>query len=390
MKGKPLLTIFFVVFLDLVGFGIIIPILPYYSRAFGATAFELGWLMASFSIAQFLFAPFWGSLSDHYGRRPILIATIGGITIATLATAYANSLLFLFIARSLAGVFGANISTASAYIADVTKPEDRAKGMGIIGAGFGLGFIFGPAIGGILSPYGYEVPLLFAAGLSIINMVFAYFRLEEAPISEEKRELNRRRVNLGLAKLALAKRSTALPILCFFFVTFAFTQLEVAFALYVLHTFHYTAKEAGILLAIMGLVMVAMQGGMIGRLSKRFGEPVLVVFGLALMASALLVAGLATQVAVFIASLVAIALANGLINPSLSSLLSKASRHDERGATMGIYQSAGSLARIFGPPVSGFFFEHISKASPIFLSSAVMALTLLLAKELWKENAELS
>lgn len=379
MKGKPLLTIFFIVFLDLVGFGIIIPILPYYSRDFGATAFSLGFLMAAYSMAQFLFAPFWGSLSDHYGRRPILLVTICGIILATLATALSSALWMLFLARTLAGIFGANISTASAYIADVTKPEDRAKGMGIIGAGFGLGFIFGPAIGGVLSHYGYQVPLFLAAALSFINLLFAYSTLEEPALSEAGRQANRRRLSWQLVKRTFASAKTAAPVLTFFAVTLGFTQLEVAFGLYVLHTFHYTAQPAGILLAMMGIVMVVIQGGLIGRLSKHFGETKLVLFGLVTMALGMVMAGLASVVPVFVVALLLIAIANGLINPSLSSLMSKGASHDERGGLMGIYQSGGSLARIIGPPIAGFCFEHYAKASPIFLAAGIMVAALFVA-----------
>lgn len=382
MKGKPLLTIFFVVFLDLVGFGIIIPILPYYSREFGATAFTLGWLMASYSIAQFVFSPFWGSISDHYGRRPVLVLTICGGVLSTLATALAPNLVMLFLARTLAGVFGANISTASAYIADVTKPEDRAKGMGIIGAGFGLGFIFGPAIGGILSPYGFRTPMYLAAFLSFLNLIFAYLRIEEPTISEANRKDNRRHFSFSLLNKALKKPETALPLITFFLVTLGFTQLEVAFGLYVLYKFNYTAREAGMLLALMGVIMVIIQGGLIGRLSKKFGETGLIKVGLILMSLALLFAGMADSIGIFVLSLVLISIANGIINPSTSSLMSKGSEPSERGAMMGVYQSGASLSRILGPPISGFLFEHISKPSPIFSASFLMAATLLIALKL--------
>jgi DHA1 family tetracycline resistance protein-like MFS transporter len=175
MRRSPLLMIFLIVFLDLVGFGIIIPILPYYAQSFGASAQGLGWLMASYSIAQFFFSPLWGSLSDRVGRRKVLLFTVAGGALAMTAAGLAQSFFLLFLARILAGIFGANISTASAYIADVTTEENRAKGMGIIGAGFGLGFIFGPAIGGILSPYGFSVPIFLAAALNISNFLLLYF-----------------------------------------------------------------------------------------------------------------------------------------------------------------------------------------------------------------------
>ena len=372
MKKSPLLSIFLVVFLDLVGFGIVIPILPYYSKAFGASAFTLGWLMASYSITQFLFAPFWGSLSDRYGRRPILLATIAGGSLAMLLTGMANSLALLFLGRLVAGAFGANISTASAYIADVTKPEDRAKGMGIIGASFGLGFIFGPAIGGILSPNGYNVPILLAAGLGALNFLITYIQLEEPKIARETRTENRRHLSWSLVKECFSLPGTGTPIALFFFGTTAFTQLEVAFGLFVLSRYGYDARHAGFLLAGMGVIGVFIQGGAIGKLAKRFGEMNLLRIGYFSLGLAMLVAGFTLNPKLFIVSLAFIALGNSLVNPSLSSLLSKAAPENRKGAFLGVYQSAGSLARIVGPPISGFFFDHLGPPSPIFCASFFM------------------
>src|SRR3989338_6845379 len=173
MNKKPLLTIFLVVFIDLVGFGMIIPILPYYAVSFQASATTLGWLMMSYSAMQFVFSPFWGRLSDRIGRLPVLLACIAGIGVSMVLLGMAKSLIWLFAARILAGFFGANISAASAYIADVTKPSERAKGMGLIGAAFGLGFLFGPVLGGLLSKWGYGTAAYVAAGLSFGNLIFA-------------------------------------------------------------------------------------------------------------------------------------------------------------------------------------------------------------------------
>ena len=379
MKRSPLLTIFFIIFLDLVGFGIVIPILPYYSRDFGANAFVLGWLMASYSIAQFLFAPFWGGLSDRLGRRPILLATILGGACAMSVTGLASTLSLLFCGRILAGMFGANISTASAYIADVTTPENRAKGMGIIGAGFGLGFIFGPAIGGILSTHGYKLPIFTAAALNLCNFVLAYFVLAEPKISREARTENRRKISFTLAKEVLSHRSTATPMILFFLSTLAFTQLEVSFGLFVLEKFGFAARKAGMLLAGMGIVMVMVQGGLIGKLVGKFGEKALIIFGFACMAAAMAAAGFSSTVTLFALSLFFIAIGNGVTNPSLSSTMSKASPEHARGAYMGIYQSAGSLARIIGPPVSGFLFDHAGIASPILVSSVLMTITCIIS-----------
>lgn len=370
MKKSPLLTLFFVVFIDLLGFGIVIPILPYYAKTFGASAFTLGWLMASYSIAQFIFSPFWGRLSDRWGRRPILLVTILGGACCLAASALATQLWILFLARILGGMFAANISTASAYIADITSEENRAKGMGVIGAGFGLGFIFGPAIGGILSVYGYPTPLLLGAFLGLVNFLFAFFLLEESL-------KNRTAVTPRLSRkeafgLALAKNGTAIPILLFFLSTLAFTQLEVVFALYVLQKFSLGARDAGWMLAGMGFMSALLQGGLIGKLAKRFGEANLATFGFLCFFVFLAIIPMAANAKTFALFLMGVAIGNGLVNPSLSSLVSKSAASHQRGLIMGVYQSGGSFARIVGPPLAGILFDRQGPASPIFLSSIIM------------------
>jgi MFS transporter, DHA1 family, tetracycline resistance protein len=370
MKKSPLLLIFLVIFFDLLAFGIVIPILPYYSKTFGATAFTLGWLMASYSIAQFIFAPIWGSLSDRFGRRPILLFTILGSALAMVATGFAQELWILFAARIVAGMFAANISTATAYITDITPPDQRAKGMGIVGAGYGLGFIFGPALGGILSVHGYALPILVAAGLGFFNLVFAFFFLDE-PL--KKNQFEKKFQLLGISS-ALAQSSTAIPIGLFFLSTLAFTQLEVVFGLFVLEKFHFGPRDAGWLLAGMGIVSAFLQGGMIGRLAKKYGEKNLLIAGFFFFSISLIASSISSTVGYFTVCLLGIAIGSGLVNPSLSSLASKAAPESQRGLIMGMYQSAGSFARIVGPPVAGYIFDHWNPSSPLLISGILMGL----------------
>jgi DHA1 family tetracycline resistance protein-like MFS transporter len=375
MKRSSLLLIFLVIFFDLLSFGIVIPILPYYSKNFGASAFALGWLMASYSIAQFLFAPVWGALSDRFGRRPILLFTILGSAGAMLLTGLADNLYFLFAARILAGFFAANISTATAYITDITPPEQRAKGMGIVGAGYGLGFIFGPAIGGVLSVHSYALPILCAAGLALFNFFFALLFLAEP---EKKKGFEKKFQWQGMSA-ALAQEKTAFPIGLFFLSTLAFTQLEVVFGLFVLEKFSFGPRDAGWLLAGMGIVSAFLQGGLIGRLAKKFGESYLLITGFFFFSFSLIGASFAPSVGMFAISLLGIAVGSGLVNPSLSSLASKGAPEDKRGLIMGMYQSAGSFARIVGPPAAGYIFDRWNPSSPIFFSGLLMGLGFFLA-----------
>ena len=373
MRRSPLFIIFLVIFIDLVGFGIVIPILPYYAKTYGASATMLGWLMTSYSAMQFIFAPIWGRLSDRIGRRPVLLGSMAGIALSMVILGLAPSLLWLFIGRTFAGICGANISTATAYIADVTSEKDRAKGMGLIGAAFGLGFIFGPVIGGVLSRFGYGVPMFAAAVLSLGNSVFAYFKLAEPPQSEAFRAGNRAKRFDGLAlRESMGDPRTRMAVLLFFLVTVALTQMEVTFALFVEARHGFDAQGTGWLLAFMGIIMVIVQGGLIGKLSNRLGEIRLILAGTMLMAVALVLMAQAMQLPWLYVGLAVLALGNGVVNPSLSSLASQGALPGRRGATMGVYQSAGSLARVVGPPVAGVLYDGFGIARPFLIAAALM------------------
>lgn len=375
MRRSPLVVIFIVVFFDLLGFGIVIPILPYYAKAYGASASTLGWLMTSYSLMQFFFAPLWGRLSDRIGRRPVLLGSMAGSVVAMLVLGWAPSLLWLFVGRTLAGISAANISTATAYITDVTSEDDRARGMGLIGAAFGLGFIFGPALGGLLSDFGFGVPMFAAASLALGNIVFAWFALEE-PIRAAGREATpvaRRFDGLAIRETLRDPRSRA-AVLLFFLVTVAFTQMEVALAFFVAARHGFDAQRTGWLLAMMGVVMVAVQGGLIGRLSRWVGETALIVTGTLVMALALFLVGSSVHLWPLYVGLALLALGNGLTNPSLATLASRGAPPESRGATMGVYQSAGSLARVFGPLLAGYTYDHFGAGRPFLVAAGLMAL----------------
>ena len=367
-----------VVFIDLIGFGIVIPILPYYGREFGADATTLGWLMAVYSLMQFVVAPLWGRLSDRIGRRPVILASLIGTGLAQVLLGIAprlpNPLFWLFFGRIFAGICAANISVAYAYVTDVTTPENRARGMGMIGAGFGLGFIVGPAIGGILSRFGYDAPMFAAAALTAANLAVAWRKLREPMASEAQRERSRlqRRWGLTQARALLALPGVGRPVLLFFLVTLAVTQMEAIFAIFLSDRYGFGAERAGILLAAMGLVMAFVQGGLIGKVSRRVPEIQLVGGGTFFSAVALGLFALAVSPRGILAALTLMALSHGFVQPSLSSLASRGAPDEQRGATMGVFHSAGSLARVIGPPTAGWVYDRIGISSPFWLGAAVL------------------
>ena len=361
---KPIAIVFTTIFIDLIGFGIVIPILPFYAETapFNATPFEIGLLFSSYSAMQFVFAPILGGLSDKYGRRPVLFISLLGSALGYLIIGFASVLWMVFLGRIIAGITGGNISTAQAYIADVTTRENRAKGMGLFGAAFGLGFVFGPAIGGILSRYGIHAPFLFAAGLTFVNAIALYFVLPES-LKPEDRNTDKVRKNRFAETLQVLKdsRFTILTGLYFLLVT-AFSIMTATFALYTIFRFNYNAEQNGYLFFYIGILAVIMQGFLFGRLAKRFGESKLVVVGSFLLVAAFFaVPFVGADNGGLPALLIGIAffsLGNSLSSPALTSLASKVASEREQGKALGVMQSAASLARAIGPIIAGILLNN--------------------------------
>lgn len=389
---KPIAIIFITVFIDLVGFGIVIPALPFYVEgdAFKATPFEIGMLFASYSAMQFVFAPILGGLSDKYGRRPILFFSLLGSAVGYLVIGFATALWMVFLGRIIAGVTGGNISTAQAYIADVTTRENRAKGMGLFGAAFGLGFIFGPAIGGILGDYGIYVPFLFAAILTFANATALYFILPES-LKEEDRNKETKRQN-RFAELFESFKDPRFSLLTglYFMLVTAFSIMTATFALYTLFRFNYGIKINGYLFAYIGVLAVIMQGFLFGRLAKKFGEAWLVVVGSFVLVGAFFaVPYVGPEYGGLAALLVGIAffsLGNSLSSPALTSLASKVANEREQGKALGVMQSGASLARAIGPAVAGVLLNNqfgkiddYTIFRTFWTASALMFITFLLA-----------
>lgn len=359
MKRSPLVVIFTTVFIDLVGFGIVIPVLPYFAEGsrFNAGPRTIGILVASYSLMQLIFSPVLGRLSDKHGRRPVLLVSIIGTGIGFLILGFATTLWMLFLGRILDGITGGNISTAQAYIADITTPEERAKGMGLIGAAFGLGFIFGPAIGGILSRWGVAVPFFFAAGLCFANALLLYFTLPETVTPDHPARISAAR-GRGWSQLVKALKQPRLGFVLsiYFLFIVAFSIMTTTFSLYTMFRFGYDAQHNGYLFAYVGLLAVIVQGGLIGRLVKRFGELRLVVVGaLFFSASLFAIPFVGPERGGLLALLVGggiFSLGNSLSTPSLTTLASKSVGAADQGGVLGVVQSVASLARAVGPALA--------------------------------------
>jgi DHA1 family tetracycline resistance protein-like MFS transporter len=393
---SPLVIIFITIFIDLVGFGIVIPVLPLYAERYGASEATVGILLATYSAMQFVFAPILGKLSDRVGRRPVLLVSLIGTSIGFLLMGFAPSmpvgfallgmaptLVWLFVARIIDGISGGNISTAQAYIADVTPPEQRSKGMGLIGAAFGLGFIFGPAIGGALSHISPEAPFFFAAAMAAANATALYFLLPES-LSAEHRSQARRGGILEVLEQSGSWQLGAV-IATYFFSTVAFAMMTATFALFAAHRFRFNESKTGYLFAYVGVIGAVIQGGLLGRLVKMFGDKPLAVAGTAIFAASVFCFPLSQTVAALTIASTGFAIGNSLMTPTLNALASKSVSAAWQGRVLGVLASVASLARIIGPVLGGWLLSRDSDASahygrtPYWTSAAIMLVALGLA-----------
>jgi MFS family permease len=373
-----LASVFGVVIIDLIGFGIVMPILPFWAREYGASATTLGWLAATYAAAQFVFAPLWGSLSDRVGRRPVLLGTIAGTTLSLALLALATSIPMLFAARLLAGIFAANFSVASAYVSDVTPPEQRTGRMALLGACFAIGFTLGPALAGPLSLLGVHAPIVCAASLSAANLVFAWLRLAEPQRLDAAQgddgEAPPEAVR-GPRFAALADprvRAIALANLAF---SLAVTQLESMFQYFMADRFGWDAFRVSLLLVAMAVVMGGVQGGM-RAIVPRFGEARLVIAGALCMAVAFALVPEMPTPALLALPLALSAIGRAIAQPSMMGLASRAAHAGNRGAVMGAFASMASLARVFGPIAAGWLYDR-NLAFPFWLAAGFVALVLL-------------
>lgn len=374
-ERRGLTVLFSVVIVDLIGFGIVMPALPFWAREFGADATTLGLLMSAYAAAQFVFAPLWGRLSDRVGRRPVLLGTIAGTAAALLAVGLAPTLAWLFAARIAAGAFAANVSVAAAYISDVTAPAERTRWMGLLGASFGIGFVLGPAIGGLLEPFGHAVPMLVAAGLAAINWVFALARLKEPERHQTQGPAEGSRI--GVLRDPVVRRITTANLV----FSLAVTQLETLFAFFMIDRFAWDMRSVGFLLAAMAIVMGGIQGGGMKALSARFPERTLVIAGMLLMAVGFGALPAPDSVGWLMLPLLLAAVGRAIAQPALLSLVSQEARPEQRGLVMGAFQSSASLARVIGPTVGGLLYD-VSLPAPFWMASGLLLLVAIGARVL--------
>ena len=371
---RPLLIIFLTIFVNLIGFGIIIPLLPFYAQTFGASPLVIGLLFAIFSLCQLIAAPALGDLSDRYGRRPVLIFSLLGTVASFVMLALAQTLTVLFLARIVDGLSGGNISTARAYVADITEPKDRARAYGLIGAAFGLGFILGPALSGVLSKVSYTAPIWAAAALTLVATAMAWLWLPETVHRAQAGTGNPFRYLPELLRRPILRRVLVID----FVYWSAFAVFQTTFALFAAIRFGFDAPKTGYFFATFGVLGAVVQGGFIRPVVRRLGDRSTFMLGLSLAAVGLVAAALIHSVAMFAATLVPLALGIGFGHPTVSSMVSRAGRGDEQGRVQGAASAVESLGRTLGPVWGSASLQHFGEGTPYISAAAFLIVTLLL------------
>jgi len=379
VKNKPALSlIFLTVFIDLLGFGILIPILPTFAtKVLHVDEMAIGIAIAIYSLVQFCFNPIFGELSDKHGRKPMIVISLFINAIGYVIFAFTSSFLLLIISRIVAGIGGSSIGVAQAYIADITTKENRSKGMGLIGAAFGLGFVFGPLIGGLLSKYGYMVTGFASGGFSILAFVLTLLLLPESLKQKNKQIRKRKLFDVNSFKKVFSKPLLAILVVLFFILTFSVANIYGTFALLGYKIYGFTDLQNGYMYGIIGLMSAIVQGGLLNYISKYVNDKKLIIFG-----SLFMIVGLGLMpyggsffwLAIIVTVL---SFGTGTLQPTLLSMISKVTSESEQGVTLGINQSLSAFARMLGPLWGGFAFEFLGYQFP-FLTGALFTLLILL------------
>ncbi len=386
-------VLFVVVVVNLIGFGIVIPLLPFYGQHYGASPDEVALLLAVYSGTQFVTAPLWGWASDRYGRRPILIVSLAGTLVSYLWLAYAPDLAHLFWSRALAGIMAGSISGAFAYMADITDESSRARGMGMIGAAFGLGFIAGPAIGGLLAggdpqATDYRLPAFAAVAFSAAAFILCVTLLKESLPAEVRRERAMRSAEVRRREYwsTLGRPEVRLILMLTFIAVFAFAGLEAVFALWTERTYGWGVLQNGYIFAFLGVISALIQGGLIGRLTKKFGDAGMVRQGFLALAIGLAGIPFATNLPLLLAALVIATYGFSVSTPALNSLLTLSAPAATMGGVIGFGRSASTLARAAGPAFAGYVFTLFGKDWPFFAGALILVVVLLLSSRLIARN----
>jgi DHA1 family tetracycline resistance protein-like MFS transporter len=387
MKNSRLGIIFVTVFIDLVGFGMILPLTPYLATKFNASAVEVAMLLSVYSLMQFICSPIWGRISDRIGRRPVLLVSLLGSSLSHLAFAFSNSYWLLFAARLFAGAFTANISTAMAYIADVTPEKERSKSMGIIGAAFGMGFVLGPAIGGGLShvgfmlgenpPLGMSFPALGAALICFVNFLIAIRRLTES-LPPEKRVVRQLGSRIRSLFAGFQKPVVGSLMLVYFLGGLGMANMESTLGLHLKDQFAWSLERASYMFAVVGIVMAFCQGYLIRKFMPKFGERNILIAGVVFSALGMAGMAMAHSIPLLAAGIITLTVGISFINPSVVGCISLLTPSDHQGGTLGQTQSLSALGRIIGPLMGGYFYQTVTVYTPFWAGSAIFVLAGLL------------
>jgi len=379
MNKRQLTLLFSVVFMDMIGFGFIIPIMPDIIKHFGSTQDMLGIVLGIYAFGQFISAPIMGSLSDRYGRKPLLLLSIGGTFLSLILLGAAGSLTMIILSRFLDGITGGNITIARSYIADLTSEEDRSKGFGLIGMAFGLGFIFGPLFGGLLMKISIQAPPFVAAGIAAVNLVVVSFVLPESH-PEEKRNSVRKLliIDIGALKQVLSLKRSRIFLSIIFFYTLAFNMFETMFSSHSMLAVGLTPQARGLILAYMGVLIAIMQGGVVGILTKKFQEISLLNLSNFILVFSIFGWAFVTNLIQLMIIILPISFAAALQSVIQKSLLSKSARGDNQGMILGVSTSLESLTRIIAPLLGGFLLARVGLWAPGVFSSLVLIVSFIL------------
>ena len=380
-QGKQRSALFLIIFINLVGFGVVLPVFPFFGNMVSATPGETTLAMAAYSFGQFIGAPLWGKLSDRYGRRPILISSLLGALLSYIIMAYARDIWTLGFSRLFGGLMAGNIAAAFAYVGDITTPEERPKAMGMIGAAFGLGFIFGPAIGGLIAGNtpdldDFALVGLASAGITAVAMLAAIFLLPESLTEQRRAEAKAARADFTSGELLRAKPIIIALMVLVLLVIGSAALMESTLAFFAHDEFAWGPSDVGLAFAGVGLISAALQGGAAGPLAKCFGSARMAIAGVAFHAAGLALLAIAATSAVMIAGFATMAVGLGLFNPAFQTLTSDQTNDGDRGMVMGLTQGASSLGRVIGPAVAGSIYQSLGHHAPFGIGAAVMLLAL--------------